>query len=144
LTARADFFRKYIADIFLEKSMVLPAAETGAQQAVLTTATVRAADFLGLSSGDLARVLGLSPASVTRMRQGSFQLERDSKAFELAQLLVRLFRSLDSIVGGDGESLRSWMVSANSALGHKPVELIRTVRGLVATVDYVDSRRAIL
>ena len=124
--------------------MALAAASAKAQQAVLTTAIVRAADFLGLSSGDLARVLGLSPASVTRMRQGSFQLDRDSKAFELAQLLVRLFRSLDSIVGGDGDSLRSWMVSANTALGHKPVELIRTVRGLVATVDYVDSRRAIL
>ncbi len=124
--------------------MALPAPSLEAQQAVLTTATVRAADFLGLSSGDLARILGVSPASVTRMRQGSFQLDRDSKAFELAQLLVRLFRSLDSIVGGDAESLRSWMVSANLALGRKPVELIQTVRGLVATVDYVDSRRAIL
>ncbi len=124
--------------------MALPLASTEAQQAVLTTATVRAADFLGLSSGDLARVLGVSPASVTRMRQGSFQLDRDSKAFELAQLLVRLFRSLDSIVGGDGQSLRSWMVSGNIALGRRPMELIQTVRGLVATVDYVDSRRAIL
>lgn len=124
--------------------MALAAPHQEAQQAVLTTATVRAADFLGLSSGDLARVLGLSPASVTRMRQGSFQLDRDSKAFELAQLLVRLFRSLDSIVGGDGESLRSWMTSANLALGRRPAELILTVRGLVATVDYVDSRRAIL
>jgi len=124
--------------------MALPAALIEQQQAVLTTATVRAADFLGLSSGDLARVLGLSPASVSRMRQGNFLLDRDSKAFELAQLLVRLFRSLDSIVGGDGESLRSWMISVNSALGRKPVELIQSVRGLVATVDYVDSRRAIL
>lgn len=124
--------------------MALPAPAIETQQAVLTTATVRAADFLGLSSADLARTLGLSPASVTRMRQGSFQLDRGSKAFELAQLLVRLFRSLDSIVGGDGESLRSWMVSANMALGRRPVELIQTVRGLIATVDYVDSRRALI
>jgi hypothetical protein len=124
--------------------MALPAPSIEAQQAVLTNAALRAADFLGLSSGDLARVLGISPASVTRMRQGSFQLDRDSKAFELAQLLVRLFRSLDSIVGGDADSLRSWMISANLALGRRPVELIQTVRGLVATVDYVDSRRAIL
>jgi hypothetical protein len=124
--------------------MALPAASPQMQQAVLTTATIRAADFLGLSSGDLARVLGLSPASVTRMRQGSFQLDRASKAFELAQLLVRLFRSLDSIVGGDGVSLRSWMVSDNAALGRRPVDLIQTVRGLIATVDYVDSRRALI
>jgi hypothetical protein len=144
LTAGGNFFRKYIAYIFLEKEMALPSASLQAQQAVLTTATVRAADFLGLSSGDLARVLGVSAASVTRMRQGSFQLDRDSKAFELAQLLVRLFRSLDSIVGGDGDSLRSWMLSANTALGRRPVELIQTVRGLVATVDYVDSRRAVI
>ena len=124
--------------------MVLPAPSIEAPQSVLTTATVRAADFLGLSSGDLARVLGISAASVTRMRQGSFRLDRESKAFELAQLLVRLFRSLDSIVGGDGESLRSWMVSDNMALGRRPVDLIQTVRGLVAAVDYVDSRRALL
>ena len=124
--------------------MALPAPSIETQQAVLTTATLRAADFLGLSSGELARVLGLSPASVTRMRQGSFQLDRDSKAFELAQLLVRLFRSLDSIVGGDGDSLRSWMVAANTALGRRPVESIQTVRGLIATVDYVDSRRALI
>jgi len=114
------------------------------RQAVLTTATLRAADMMGLTSSDLARVLGLSPASMTRMRQGRYALESSSKSFELAQLLVRLFRSLDSILGGDLDSLRSWLLSPNSALNGTPSALIQTVRGLVATVDYVDSRRAIL
>lgn len=128
----------------IDRAAAADADHAKRREQVLTTATLRAADMMGLSSGDLARVLGLSPASLTRMRQGSFLLDPASKSFELAQLLVRLFRSLDSILGGDLASLRSWMVSANAALGHKPLELIRTVRGLVATVDYVDSRRAIL
>jgi len=114
------------------------------REKVLTTATLRAAEMMGLSNGDLARVLGLSPASTTRMRQGSFTLDPAGKSFELAQMLVRLFRSLDSILGGDLDSMRSWLLSPNSALNGTPLALIQTVRGLVATADYVDSRRAVL
>jgi hypothetical protein len=114
------------------------------QQTVLTKATLRAAEYLGLNNLVLARILGLSPASVSRMRNGQYVLSRESKAFELAQLFVRLFRSLDSIVGGDGRSAQSWLASANSALGRPPIELIQTVRGLMATVSYVDTRRAII
>jgi hypothetical protein len=47
-------------------------------------------------------------------------LEPGNKPYELSLLLVRLFRSLDAVVGGDEASLRSWMVAANLALGGVP------------------------
>jgi len=55
---------------------------------------------------------------------------------------VRLFRSLDAIVGSDDTAARAWMRSDNSALGGVPLELIRDAAGLVRTVDYLDSARA--
>ncbi len=57
-------------------------------------------------------------------------------------LLIRLFRSLDAIMGGEEPSIGSWMETPNLALNGVPRELIQKVTGLVAAVDYVDSARA--
>jgi uncharacterized protein (DUF2384 family) len=119
-------------------------ADDDRRAAILTSATMRAADLLGLTNAALARVLGLSPASVTRMSRGDFTLGPDSKAFELAQYFVRLFRSVDAISGGDDAAARSWMVAHNTALQGRPVDLIQTIVGLTRTVDYVDARRALV
>ena len=111
---------------------------------VLSKATIRAADHLGLTNATLAQIIGVSEASVSRMRNGQYVLRRERKEFELAQVLVRTFRSLDAITGGDDTSSRSWLVAENQALRARPIDLMKTVRGLVATVDYVDSRRAVI
>lgn len=109
--------------------------------AVLSKAVVRAAEHLQLSRAALARVLGLSPASITRLHQGSLQLDPGSKAGELALLLVRLFRSVDSIVG-TREAARTWLGSENLGLNGVPRELLLTPQGLVHVVDYLDAHRA--
>ena len=114
------------------------------QGAVLTKAVVRAAERLGLSARVLAAVLGLSEATVSRMKRGGFTLEPDTKAFELAVLFVRLFRSLDAIVGGDGAVARAWLANPNTALGARAVEKIQTVSGLVDVIAYLDARRALV
>jgi len=114
------------------------------QGAVLTKAVVRAAERLGLSARVLAGVLGLSEATVSRMKRGGFTLEPDTKAFELAVLFVRLFRSLDAIVGGDGAVARAWLANPNTALGARAVEKIQTVAGLVDVIAYLDARRALV
>ena len=108
---------------------------------VLSKAVVRAAAHLQLSRAALARVLGLSPASVTRLHQGSLQLEPDSKPGELGLLLVRLFRSLDSIVG-DQAAARTWLGTENLGLNGVPKELMLTPQGLVHVIDYLDAHRA--
>jgi len=108
---------------------------------VLSKAVIRAADQLQLPRGALGRVLGLSAASVTRLHQGSLRLEPDSKPGELGLLLVRLFRSLDSIVGNP-ESARTWLSTENLALNGVPKTLMLTPQGLVHVIDYLDAHRA--
>jgi hypothetical protein len=76
------------------------------------------------------------------MSKGDYQLNRGDKAFELGVLLVRLYRSLDAIVGGDETVARAWLVNHNTALRAAPINLIQTVGGLVNVIQYLDSRRA--
>ena len=111
---------------------------------VLTKAVLRAAERLGLSAGQVAKVIGLRPATVSRMRRGDWVLEDGSKPFELAALLVRVFRSLDAIAGGDEAVVRSWMKGVNTALGGRPADKIRTISGLMDVIAYLDARRAVV
>ncbi|WP_029556423.1 antitoxin Xre/MbcA/ParS toxin-binding domain-containing protein [Xanthobacter sp. 91] len=114
------------------------------QGVVLTKALLRAADRLGVTGATLAAVIGLSPASLTRMKKGEFTLEAGTKPFELAILFVRLFRSLDAIAGGDERIARAWLASPNTALDAAPIEKIRTIPGLMDVIAYLDARRAVL
>lgn len=109
---------------------------------VLSRATVRAASLLGIAQVDLADVIGISPATMSRIASGQKQLEPGSKPWQLAALFVRLFRSLDAIVGSNDEAARAWMRGKNSGLGGVPLDLVRDPAGLVRTVDYLDAARA--
>jgi transcriptional regulator with XRE-family HTH domain len=110
--------------------------------AVLTKAALRAADRLGLSGRQLADIVGVSEATISRWKRGESLLEPGSKPFELAALLVRTFRSLDAITGGDEAVARRWLASPNTALAARPVERIAQVQGLVDVTTYLDARRA--
>jgi Protein of unknown function (DUF2384) len=113
-------------------------------QAVLTQAVLRAADKLGVNQAALASILGVSEAQVSRMRKGDAALQPDTKPFELGVLFVRLFRSLDAIVGGDEAVARAWLANPNLALDAKPAEKIRSVPGLMDVIAYLDARKAII
>ena len=121
------------------QSRIRPAADAGA---VLSRAMVRAARFLGLAQSDLAIVIGVSTATLSRLANGQRQLEPGSKPWQLAALFVRLFRSLDAIVGSDDAAAQAWLRGGNPALGGVPLDLIRDPAGLVRIVDYLDAARA--
>jgi transcriptional regulator with XRE-family HTH domain len=110
---------------------------------VLSKAVARAAERLGLTRAQLARVLGVSAPTVTRLYGGQYLLDENRKEWEFALLLVRLFRALDSIVG-DEETARAWMRSDNRGLNGRPAELIRSAEGLVRVVHYLDASRALV
>jgi plasmid maintenance system antidote protein VapI len=116
-----------------------PAVDAGV---VLAKATARAAALLGLNGALLAKVIGASEATVSRIVRGERPLPPQTKAGELAALLVRLFRSLDALVGNDESRRLAWMRSPNDALNGTPAELIQKAEGLVLTLAYVDGMRA--
>jgi hypothetical protein len=109
---------------------------------VLAKATARASALLGLKGVTLARTLGLSEPTVSRVLKGQKGLAPDSKEGELALLLVRVYRSLDALVGTDDQKRLAWMSSYNQALGGEPLQLIQKAEGLVATLNYLDAMRA--
>lgn len=118
--------------------LVIPEAQ------VVTKATVAAADRLGLSARTLAGIVGVSEASVSRMKRRDHLLEKGTKPFELALLLIRLFRSLDAITGGDEQVARAWLKNHNTALAGIPVNKILTIPGLIDVLAYLDARRALV
>ena len=122
-----------------------PSAMPAEQERVVAKAVIRAAEKLALTGQDLAQVIGVSPAKVSRMKSGeTADLAATGKPFELAVLLIRLFRSLDAITGGDESVARAWMRNPNTALNGTPADLIKTVPGLMAVIAYLDARRAIV
>ena len=112
------------------------------EEEVLTTAVARVASLWKLTNETLGDVIGISPATASRLRSGSRQLERGTKPFELSQYLVRLFRSLDSLTGSDDEAAISWLRTPNADLDGRPLDIIRTVKGLSEVANYVDDFRA--
>ncbi len=111
--------------------------------AVLGKAVVRAADRLAISHALLARIIGVSPPTITRLYNGDYRLDQRRKEWELALIFVRVFRSLDSIVGNE-EAARRWLTSDNRALGARPVDLLAQAEGLVRVIHYLDASRGLV
>lgn len=109
---------------------------------VLSSALARIADFWGFSNAKLGTILGLSPATVSRIRSGRSALDPASKSFEAGQFVLRLFRGLDALLGSDDDASRRWLSTLNLDLDARPLDLIDSFRGLVTVCDYVDAHRA--
>jgi len=110
---------------------------------VLTQALAEAARRLGLKSTQLKTIVGTSQPTASRLLNGKYQLVPDSKSWELSAHLVRLYRSLSAMVGGDDALARDWLNTANDAFdGRAPLLVIQRVDGLVHACDYLDAHRA--
>ena len=123
--------------------MTAIAKQSTSASTVLSKAVTRAAERLDVSKSLLSKVLGVSPPTVTRLYTGQYQLDQNRKEWDFALLFVRVFRSLDSIVG-DESTARKWLTSDNKGLNAKPSELIRSTEGLVRVVQYLDASRGLV
>jgi hypothetical protein len=118
--------------------------KAASEAAIVTKALLRAAANLQLTNTALGAIVGLSDATISRMRKGSYVLSAQDKSYELSVLFVRLYRSLTAIVGGDDSVARAWLDNPNTALQAKPAERIKSVSGLVDVINYLDARRALV
>lgn len=110
--------------------------------AVASKALLRAAEVLRVSSAELAEIIGTSESTLSRIRnrkRGPIPLA--SKEGELALLFLRVFRSLDALVGGNEAHARAWLHAENHHLGGVPLERMKKIEGLVDVAEYLDAMR---
>ena len=113
-------------------------------EALMSKALLNAARRLEMTNIELAQVVGISESKLSRMDRQEAFVSRSGKEFDLAVLFVRLYRSLDSITGGDRVTSAAWIRNPNKAFDTVPVERMKSLEGLVDVVHYLDSRRAII
>lgn len=106
---------------------------------------VGAAEYLGLTREQLANAIGVSVPTVARMRKGAPIPDR--KPMEMALLVIRIYRALYSIVGGDVEAMKHWMATPNKHLSAQsgqpqvPADMIQHTEGLARVLWYLDAMR---
>jgi len=119
------------------------AASTAPDEAsVVSKALLRAAEALGLSSSELAGIIGTSESTLSRLRhrkRGPIPL--GTKEGELALLFLRVFRSLDGLVGGNESHAKAWLRAKNHHVGGVPLRRMKKIEGLVDVAEYLDAMR---
>lgn len=116
--------------------MVAVQARRSDPSEVLATALANAGKELGLTRSALAGVIGKDRTTLSR---GG--IDPHGKAGELALLLIRAYRALFALVGGDAAQMKHWMHTPNRHTGGVPAEQIHTVEGLMTVVHYLDAMR---
>ncbi len=91
---------------------------------------------MGLSRTDLGKILGRDRSSISRSG-----VDPDSKAGELAKLLIRCYRSLAVLVDDNAEQMREWLATPNRHTGGVPAQQLLGVAGLVTVCEYLDAIR---
>lgn len=103
---------------------------------VLGEAVLNAGSCLGLSATQVGKVIGRDRSSIVRAG-----VNPQSKSGELAMFLIRVYRSLFALVGGDEAHMLHFMRSENRGTGGVPQEQIARVTGLVSVMQYLDAMR---
>jgi len=110
---------------------------------VLTGAVAEVTRRLDLGPSMLGRIIGISQPSASRLLAGAYELRETAKEWELSAVLVRIYRSVFALVGGDEVLARAWLRAPNRAFsGEAPANLLVRVDGLLRVCEYLDAHRA--
>ena len=111
------------------------------EEIVLTKAICNLLKFYSLSGKDLSTIIGISESSASRISQGTKLISPHTKEGEMALLLLRIYRSLNAMVGNNHEKAKLWLNSQNKYFHNKPIEEMKTIPGLIAVLNYLDAMR---
>ncbi|MCY1303880.1 hypothetical protein D3C81_1010730 [compost metagenome] len=107
--------------------------------AVLAKAVLAAREQLAMTQQELASIVGVERSAVSRWKSSG--LRAQSKTGELSLLLVRIYRALFALFGGNLEDMRHFLRTENRHLGGVPLQLMSQVQGLVQVAEYLDAIR---
>lgn len=111
------------------------------RQAVLAKALLRAQDVMGVDNQQMAGILGVNRTTLTRAYR-SLSLDPEQNAGRLAALVLRVYRSVHTLMGGNSENIRHWISTPNHAFaGDTPLASMQSIEGLVSVAQYCDAMR---
>ena len=87
----------------------------------MSKAVINTATYLGINRAKLAHILGVSASTVAKLYTNDYILSPAKREWNSAVLLVRLFRSLDSIIGGVSDDASKWLARSLSVLKFRPI-----------------------
>ena len=104
---------------------------------VLATAFLNAGKELGLSQSVLAEIINRDRSSISRSG-----INPNTNSGELALMLIRIYRSLFVLMGGESVQMKHWMQTPNIHTGGVPADQVcHSIQGLVKIVEYLDAMR---
>lgn len=111
-----------------------------APENVLATALNNLKDAIGIKADDLAKIIGQHRNTLDRaLKKG--ELDPKTKHGELALLLIRAYRSLFALNGGNQKAIRHWLNTYNYHVDGIPLDEMKKVMGLTRVVNYLDAMR---
>lgn len=103
---------------------------------VLAEALLNAASFLGITKAEVGKAIDKHPSNIARTG-----IDPTRHSGQIALLIVRIYRSLFALMGGDQKNMRHFMYTQNNGTGGIPREQIQTIQGVVAVCEYLDAMR---
>ncbi|HFD12095.1 MAG TPA: DUF2384 domain-containing protein [Crenotrichaceae bacterium] len=119
---------------------VLPTISDPSADNVLCKALLNVQQQFELTQTELGQLIGVDRSSISRLQKRG-TLKPDSKPGELATYLIRIYRALYVLMGGDLSAMRHWMETENRHLQAIPKQLISSAEGLIRVMHYLDAMR---
>lgn len=107
---------------------------------VLATALDNLIAILGISLKDISEIIGVHRNTLRNLLNNK-KIEIKSKEGECSLLLVRVYRSLFALNGGNIDAMNHWLRTNNLHIQGVPLETMKTVLGLSRVVNYLDAIR---
>jgi hypothetical protein len=107
---------------------------------VLAKALFNIKDEMKLSNETIGQIIGADAATISRMQKKMDM--KQNKVFEASVLFIRSYRSLFAILGGSQDAMQHWLKTNNKDFeGQAPIDKMKSLVGLVNTVEYLDAMR---
>ena len=107
---------------------------------VLAVAVEKLKDILGLSSEELSQIIRVHRNTLSRQLKNR-EMNPQSTEGELAILLIRVYRALYALNGGNTDAIKHWLHTYNHHIQAIPLDSMKNFLGLSKVVNYLDAIR---
>ena len=104
---------------------------------VITKAFMNVGRELAIPPEVMGAIVGRNRSSLYRTNG----IKANSKNGELALVMIRCYRALYALMGGNTEVMKQWFNTHNKHTGGIPVEQVQKLEGLMAVSRYLDAIR---